>query len=99
MTIGIDEVQRKAIRVAGFLCLLMAFTAPIGILYVPSKLIIPGDATATADHIRASESLIRIGIGSELIYPVIAVFLVLPSTAYSNLSTRTMPSCWWSWVP
>ena len=77
MTIGIDESQRKSIRVAGFLYLLMAFTAPIGIIYVPSKLIVPGDATATADHIRASESLIRIGIASELIYPVIAVFLVL----------------------
>jgi hypothetical protein len=77
MTNGIDESQRKAIRVAGFLYLLMVFTAPIGIMYVPSKLIVPGDATATADHIRASESLIRIGIASELIYPVIAVFLVL----------------------
>ncbi len=77
MTIEIDESQRKVIRAAGFLYLLMAFTAPIGIMYVPNKLIVSGDATATADHIRASESLIRIGIGSELIYPVIAVFLVL----------------------
>ena len=77
MTNGIDESQRKAIRIAGFLYLLEVFTAPIGIMYVPSKLIVPGDATATADHIRASESLIRIGIGSELIYPIIAVFLVL----------------------
>jgi hypothetical protein len=55
----------------------MVFTAPIGIMYVPSKLIVPGDATATAEHIRASEWLLRIGIGCELIYPVIAVFLVL----------------------
>ncbi len=77
MTIGIDESQRRAIRVVGFLYLLMAFTAPIGIMYVPGKLIVPGDATATADQMRASESLVRIGIGTELIYPVIAVFLVL----------------------
>jgi hypothetical protein len=77
MTIGINEPQRKAIRVAGFLYLLMVFTAPIGLMYVPSKLIVSGDATATADHIRTSESLIRIGIGSELIYPIIAVFLVM----------------------
>ncbi len=77
MTIGVNESQRKTIRVAGLLYLLMAFTAPIGIMYVPSKLIVPGNATARADHIRASESLIRIGIASELIYPVIAVFLVL----------------------
>ena len=77
MTIGIDKSQRKAIRIAGFLYLLMVFTAPIGIMYVPSKLIVPGDATATVNNIRVSESLIRIGIGSELIYPIIAVFLVL----------------------
>ena len=55
----------------------MAFTAPIGIMYVPGKLLVPGDAAATADNIRASESLLRIGIGSEVIYPVIALFLVL----------------------
>jgi hypothetical protein len=46
-------------------------------MYVPSKIIVPGDATATAEHIRASEWLLRICIASELIYPVIAVFLVL----------------------
>ncbi|MBI4536112.1 MAG: DUF4386 domain-containing protein, partial [Ignavibacteriae bacterium] len=55
----------------------VAITAPIGLLYVPSTLIVPGDATATADHIRASESLLRIGIGSELFHQAIAVFLVL----------------------
>lgn len=77
MTMSIDESQRKAIRAAGFLYLLMVFTAPIGIMYVPSKIIVPGDATATAEHIRASEWLLRIGIGCELIYAVIAVFLVL----------------------
>jgi hypothetical protein len=77
MTIGIDESQRKAIRVAGFLYLLMTFSAPIGIIYVPGKLFILGDATVTADNIRASEWLLRIGIGSELFHQAIAVFLVL----------------------
>jgi len=73
----IDESQRKALRSAGLLYLLMAITAPISLLYVPGKLIVPGDATATADHIRASEWLLRIGIGSELFHQAIAVFLVL----------------------
>ena len=36
-----------------------------------------GNATATADNIRASEWLLRVGIASELIHQVIAVFLVL----------------------
>lgn len=78
MTIStIDESQHKAIRSAGLLYMLMAITAPIGLLYVPSTLIVPGNATATADNIRASESLLRIGIGSELFHQAIAVFLVL----------------------
>jgi len=77
MTIGLDESQRKALRTAGLLYLLMAITAPIGLMYVPSTLIVPGDAAATADLIRASEWLLRIGIGSELFHQAIAVFLVL----------------------
>lgn len=78
MTIStIDESQCKAARVAGVLYLLIAITAPIGLMYVPGKLIVPGDATATADRLRASESLLRLGIGSELFHQAIAIFLVL----------------------
>jgi hypothetical protein len=63
-------------RVAGFLYLLL-FTAPIGLLYVPAKLIVRGDATATADNLRASEWLLRVGIASEIFHQVVVVFLVL----------------------
>jgi len=77
MTISIDESQRKALRAAGLLYLLMAITAPIGLMYVPGKLIVSGDATATAENIRGSEWLLRLGIGSELFHQAIAVFLVL----------------------
>lgn len=35
------------------------------------------NATATADNIRASEGLVRIGIASELIHQIIGLFLVL----------------------
>ena len=72
----ISESQCKAARVAAVLYLLL-LTAPIGLIYVPSKLIVSGDATATADRLRASESLLRIGIGSELFHQAIAIFLVL----------------------
>jgi hypothetical protein len=64
-------------RVAGLLYLLIVFIAPVGLLYVPGKLIVSGNATATADNIRASAWLLRIGIASELIHQVIGVFLVL----------------------
>lgn len=68
---------RQQARAAGRLYLLLALSAPIGLLYVPGKLIVSGNATATADNIRASEWLLRIGIASELIHQTIAVFLVL----------------------
>jgi len=64
-------------RVAGLLYLLLALIAPIGLMYVPARLIVAGNASATADNIRASEWLLRIGIATELIHQVVAVFLVL----------------------
>ena len=68
---------KKQARKAGLLYLLVGITAPIGLEYVPNTLIVRGNATATADHIRASETLLRIGIASELFHQVIAVFVVL----------------------
>lgn len=71
-----SSIKQQA-RVAGFLYLLLALSAPIGLLYVPGKLIVHGNAAATADNIRASERLLRLGIASELIHQIIQVFLVL----------------------
>jgi hypothetical protein len=71
-----SSTQQQA-RAAGFLYLLLALIAPIGLLYVPGKLIVSKNAMATADNIRASEWLLRVGIGSELIHQAICVFLVL----------------------
>jgi hypothetical protein len=72
----VRSLQQQA-RFAGFLYLLLALSAPIGLLYVPGKLFVPGNATETAENIRAAEWLLRIGIASELIHQVIVVFLVL----------------------
>jgi len=69
--------NKKIARIAGFWYLLMAITGPIGLLYVPSKLIVPGDATATANNILASESLFRIGIVSNILCQIAFIFLVL----------------------
>lgn len=68
---------KKQARIAGLLYLLLGVTAPIGLLLVPNELIVTGDATSTADRIRASESLFRIGVASELFSQVIVIFLVL----------------------
>jgi hypothetical protein len=68
---------KKQARMAGLLYLLASIPAPIGLVYVPSKLIVSGDATATADRLRDSESLLRIGIASELFSQIIFIFVVL----------------------
>lgn len=71
-----SSTQSQA-RVAGVLYFLVGITAPIGLELVPGRLYVPGDAAATADRIRASEWLLRVGIASELVHQVIGVFLVL----------------------
>ncbi|MFQ5772691.1 MAG: DUF4386 family protein, partial [bacterium] len=44
-------------RIAGVLYLLMVPFALFGIMWVPSTLIVPGDAATTVSNIMASESL------------------------------------------
>ena len=71
-------------RVAGVLYVLMGITAPFTLIYIPRKLIVPGNASATASNILASEMLFRIGIVAALISSVAFVFLVM--TLYRLLS-------------
>lgn len=71
-----DPVKRQA-RIAGLLYVLIGVTAPLGLKIVPGKLIVAGNAAATADRIRASEWLLRLGIASELFHQIVGVFLVL----------------------
>jgi hypothetical protein len=71
-----DSTKQLARR-AGLLYFLSALVAPIGLMYVPGKLFVAGDAAATANNIRSSEWLLRLGIGSELVGQVLAIFVVL----------------------
>lgn len=64
-------------RLAGFLYLLVVPLGIFGSLYVPSKLIVPGDAARTAENLMASESLFRLGIVSDLLAPLVLIFVVL----------------------
>ncbi len=68
---------KKQARIAGLLYLIAGLFAPFGLIYVPGRLIVSGDAAATANHIRSSELLLRLGIGSELLHQVLFVFVVL----------------------
>ena len=67
---------QKTARLAGLLYLVNAITGFFGIVYVPGKLIVFGNAGATANNILASEKLFRAGIVSELICAVEYVFLL-----------------------
>jgi hypothetical protein len=51
-----NSIQKTA-RLTGLLILLMAVIAPFGMIYVPTTLIVPGNASTTASQIIASESL------------------------------------------
>ena len=68
---------KKAARFAGLLYLLMSIPAPLTLIYIPSTLIVSGDAAATAGNIRASESLFRLGIAGNLLGQTIFVFVGL----------------------
>ncbi len=69
--------KKKTARIAGLLYMLLALTGVFNLIYVPSTLIVSGDAAATANNITSSELLFRTGILSGLISNVIFVFLVL----------------------
>ena len=62
----------------------MVITAPFSLIYVPSKLIVRGDATATASNILAHETLFRLAIFTDLVGHVI--FICLGVALYRLLS-------------
>lgn len=68
---------KKAARFAGLLYLLLVLAAPINLMVVPGKLLAPGNATATAGNILASQALFLAGIVSGLVAAVVAIFLAL----------------------
>jgi hypothetical protein len=64
-------------RFTGILYLLVAITGAFSLVYVPSVVIVPGDATATARKITDAELFYRIGILSDLLSQILFTFLVL----------------------
>lgn len=64
-------------RFAGLLYLLISIPGFFALIYVPSKLIVHGDATATANNIAASETLFRLGIAASLIGQILFMWVAL----------------------
>jgi hypothetical protein len=71
-----DSTKRTA-RLAGLLYFVSSLFGVFALLYVPSRLVVRGDAAATADRLRASGSLLRMGIGAELVGMTLFVFVAL----------------------
>jgi Domain of unknown function (DUF4386) len=64
-------------RFAGLLYIAMSIIGFFAMGYVPDKLIVHGNAAATANNIAASESLFRLGIAGELIGQAGFIFVAL----------------------
>jgi hypothetical protein len=64
-------------RRAGLLYLLGSIPGFFGLLYVPGKLMVHGNPTATAHNIAASQTLFRLGIFSNLAGQTIFIFVAL----------------------
>ena len=68
---------KKAARIAGAIYLSMVITGPFSLIYIPSKLIVRGDATATAQNVLAHETMFRLAILADLVGQVIFICLAI----------------------
>jgi hypothetical protein len=81
-----SQPRRKTLaRIAGAIYLWLALTAPFTLIYVPAKLIVRGDATATANNILAHETMFRLAIIADLFTH--AIFICLGVALYRLLSS------------
>jgi Domain of unknown function (DUF4386) len=83
----------KAARIAGAVYLSMVITAPFSLIYVPSKLIVRGNATATADNILAHETMFRLSILGDLVGQVIFICLAIALYRLLREVNKT-----WAWL-
>lgn len=79
-----QATQNRLARTAGLLYLIVVATGIFSLGYVPSQLIVRGDAAATVGNILAGELLFRQGIVAGLL--CYTAFLVLPLALYRLLS-------------
>ena len=71
---------RKLARIAGSLYLVVAVCGMFAEFFVRSRIVVPGDATATAANIRASATLFRLGFVVDLVQAM--CFLLLAMALY-----------------
>src|SRR5437660_9005384 len=83
----------KAARIAGAIYLSMVFTAPFSLIYVPSKLIVRGNAAGTADNILSHETMFRLSIMGDLVGQVIFICLAIALYRLLRDVNKT-----WAWL-
>ena len=71
------NLLKKQSRIAGLLYFLSCLPAPFALLYVPGVLVVRGDAAATANNVRDSEGLLRLGMTVELFSATLVIFAVI----------------------
>ena len=71
-----NSIQMTA-RIAAILTLIIVVLAPFSMLYIPTTLIVPGDAATTAGNIMASQGLFRAGMVSDSIVFLIEIVLTV----------------------
>jgi hypothetical protein len=81
-------------RFAGLLYVLFSIPSFFAMVYVPSKLIVRGNAAATASNIAANETLFRLGIAGQLICQAGFIFVALALYDLLNGVHRRHASLW-----
>ncbi|MGA8763421.1 MAG: DUF4386 domain-containing protein [Candidatus Sulfotelmatobacter sp.] len=82
-------------RFAGLLYVLVSIPGVFALIYVPSRLIVDGIATATASNIAAFETLFRAGIACNLISQVLFMWVALALYDLLKESTNGTHRSYW----
>lgn len=75
-TVAQPQPPNPRARWAGALALVLVFVGPFSMMYVPTTLVVPGDAAATAARIVAAEGLFRAGILGDTVVILTEVLLI-----------------------
>ncbi|MGH9644616.1 MAG: DUF4386 domain-containing protein, partial [Terriglobales bacterium] len=75
-TSAMEASPQPYARLGGFLYLVLIFAGSLGEIFIRGKMVVSGDAVATAHNIVASESLWRLGITGDLVMHVCDVFVM-----------------------
>ena len=68
---------RNQARFAGLLYILVSIPGVFSLIYVPTKLVVQGNAALTADNIASSETLFRLGIGFGIISQILFIWVAV----------------------